>query len=82
MPQRPRNFKLTFNLVERLIASLFYATSGLAAQKGMLTSKSSVAQFYFRHAYIEFSDASSVANAMVLNESLFRGRLLQVSPLI
>jgi polyadenylate-binding protein 2 len=30
-------------------------------------------------AYVEFADASSVANAMVLNESLFRGRMLQIS---
>lgn len=33
-----------------------------------------------RFAYIEFADKSSVDNAMVLNESLFKGRLLQVTP--
>ncbi|KAK9768089.1 hypothetical protein K7432_001536 [Basidiobolus ranarum] len=32
------------------------------------------------YAYIEFADTSSVTNAMVLNESLFRGRLLKVTP--
>ncbi|KAF9577843.1 cytoplasmic RNA-binding protein [Lunasporangiospora selenospora] len=32
------------------------------------------------YAYVEFSDASSVANAMVLNESLFRARLIKVTP--
>ena len=31
------------------------------------------------HAYVEFSDASSVASALVLNESNFKGRQLQVS---
>lgn len=30
-------------------------------------------------AYVEFADQSLVANAMVLNESLFRGRLIKVS---
>ncbi|WFD27236.1 hypothetical protein MNAN1_002232 [Malassezia nana] len=30
-------------------------------------------------AYVEFADPSFVENAMVLNESLFRGRLLKVS---
>lgn len=31
------------------------------------------------YAYVEFADPSLVANAMVLNESLFRGRLIKVS---
>ena len=30
-------------------------------------------------AYIEFSEEEAVANALVLNESLFRGRQLKVS---
>ena len=30
------------------------------------------------YAYVEFADASSVANAMVLNDSLFRARLIKV----
>jgi hypothetical protein len=33
---------------------------------------------YIRFAYIEFVDKESVANAMVLNESLFRGRQIKV----
>lgn len=32
-----------------------------------------------RYAYVEFAESSSVTNAMVLNESLFRGRQLSVS---
>ncbi|ORZ27858.1 hypothetical protein BCR41DRAFT_299149, partial [Lobosporangium transversale] len=32
------------------------------------------------YAYVEFADPSSVANAMVLNESLFRSRLIKVTP--
>ncbi|KAF8930499.1 cytoplasmic RNA-binding protein [Haplosporangium gracile] len=32
------------------------------------------------YAYVEFADASSVANAMVLNDSLFRARLIKVTP--
>ncbi|KAK3820418.1 MAG: hypothetical protein J3Q66DRAFT_399800 [Benniella sp.] len=32
------------------------------------------------YAYVEFADASSVGNAMVLNESLFRARLIKVTP--
>ncbi|KAF9434257.1 cytoplasmic RNA-binding protein [Entomortierella beljakovae] len=32
------------------------------------------------YAYVEFADASSVDNAMVLNESLFRARLIKVTP--
>ncbi|KAF9114583.1 cytoplasmic RNA-binding protein [Mortierella sp. AM989] len=32
------------------------------------------------YAYVEFADSSSVANAMVLNESLFRARLIKVTP--
>eukprot|EP00842_Homolaphlyctis_polyrhiza_P000954 jgi/Hompol1/185/HPOL_000787-RA len=31
-------------------------------------------------AYLEFADAASVANALVLTDSLFKGRLLKVSP--
>jgi len=31
------------------------------------------------YAYVEFAESSSVTNAMVLNESLFRGRQLSVS---
>lgn len=30
-------------------------------------------------AYVEFSDPSLVSNAMAMNESLFRGRLIKVS---
>jgi len=33
-------------------------------------------------AYVEFADPSFVENAMVLNESLFRGRLLKVRGLL
>ncbi|KAF9180635.1 cytoplasmic RNA-binding protein [Haplosporangium sp. Z 767] len=32
------------------------------------------------YAYVEFADPSSVTNAMVLDESLFRARLLKVTP--
>jgi len=32
------------------------------------------------YAYVEFADPSHVANAMALNESLFRNRLLKVTP--
>jgi len=32
-----------------------------------------------RYAYVEFSEPSLVANALVLNESVFRGRNLKVS---
>jgi hypothetical protein len=31
-----------------------------------------------RYAYVEFSEPSLVANALVLNESVFRGRNLKV----
>lgn len=31
------------------------------------------------YAYVEFSDPSLVANAMAMNESLFRGRLIKVT---
>ncbi|KDN47980.1 RNA-binding domain-containing protein [Tilletiaria anomala UBC 951] len=31
------------------------------------------------YAYVEFSDSSLVANAMLMNESLFRGRLIKVT---
>ncbi|KAG0302828.1 cytoplasmic RNA-binding protein [Dissophora globulifera] len=32
------------------------------------------------YAYVEFADPASVANAMILNESLFRARLIKVTP--
>ncbi|KAI5479284.1 hypothetical protein MNV49_003802 [Pseudohyphozyma bogoriensis] len=32
------------------------------------------------YAYVEFADPSLVANAVLLNESMFRGRLLKVTP--
>jgi polyadenylate-binding protein 2 len=31
------------------------------------------------YAYLEFADEESVANAVLLNETLFRGRLLKVT---
>lgn len=34
-----------------------------------------------RYAYVEFADPTIVQNALVLNESMFRGRLLSVCPL-
>lgn len=34
--------------------------------------------FLRRYAYVEFADPSLVANAVLLNESMFRGRLLKV----
>ena len=34
-----------------------------------------------RYAYVEFTEPHLVAQALVLNESLFRGRNLKVSPL-
>ena len=33
-----------------------------------------------RYAYVEFAESSIVQNALVLNESMFRGRLLMASP--
>lgn len=33
-----------------------------------------------RYAYVEFTEPSLVAQALVLNESIFRGRNLKVSP--
>lgn len=35
-----------------------------------------------RYAYVEFADPSLVANAMVMNESLFRGRLIKVGSIM
>lgn len=32
----------------------------------------------FSYAYVEFAEPSLVANAVLLNESMFRGRLLKV----
>lgn len=34
----------------------------------------------YRYAYVEFAEPSLVANAVLLNESMFRGRLLKVTP--
>ena len=36
-------------------------------------------KFANSYAYVEFADPSLVANAMVLNESLFRGRLIKIT---
>lgn len=33
----------------------------------------------YRYAYVEFSEPSLVAQALILNESVFRGRNLKVS---
>lgn len=33
-----------------------------------------------RYAYVEFAEPSLVAQAVLLNESMFRGRLLKVTP--
>ena len=35
----------------------------------------------FRFAYIEFSDKESVRTSLALDESLFRGRQIKVSPI-
>lgn len=34
---------------------------------------------YCRYAYVEFTEPNLVGNAVVLNESIFRGRSLKVS---
>jgi hypothetical protein len=36
-------------------------------------------KFGYRYAYVEFAEPSLVAQALVLNESVFRGRNLKVS---
>ncbi len=37
-----------------------------------------IQSIYFRFAYIEFADKDSVANALLLNETTFKGRQLKV----
>jgi polyadenylate-binding protein 2 len=36
--------------------------------------------FHFRYAYVEFAEPGFINAAVALNESLFRGRLLKVTP--
>jgi RNA recognition motif-containing protein len=50
-------------LVARSLASLFARFTHLSSSS---------------YAYVEFADPSLVANAVLLNESMFRGRLLKV----
>ncbi len=37
-------------------------------------------QAMFRYAYVEFTEPSLVAQALVLNESVFKGRNIKVTP--
>lgn len=39
----------------------------------------SVCIFFFRFAYIEFTDQESVRTAMALDETMFRGRVIKVN---
>lgn len=36
--------------------------------------------FFYRYAYVEFTEPSLVAQALVLNESVFKGRNIKVTP--
>jgi hypothetical protein len=56
-------------------------TKKLKKKKEKRTKKVKYGCYIYRFAYVEFVDKESVANATVLNESLFRGRQIKV-PLI
>ena len=81
MPLRLKKYRHIFRAAAASIGSPFCATSSLVTQKG-----ESYWLFHFRaanndsvsFAYVEFSDPLFVQHAMVLNESLFRGRLIKV----
>lgn len=84
-----------FRVVAISTASPFFATNLLDIPKGrsarnfrgapspspalISLSHFSLLGILSRYAYVEFADASLVSNAMVLNESLFRGRLIKVT---
>jgi hypothetical protein len=83
MDHPPKKSKHISSLAAQSTESLFYVISGLDIRKG--TFHLSQAWHHFReahfsssYAYVEFTEASAVANALVLNESLFRGRPLKV----
>lgn len=81
---RRRRFRVTLLRAVPSIASLSSSTSSpdpkgelwpLRVQRNPLIPPSCD-----RYAYVEFAEPSLVANAVLLNESLFRGRLLKVCP--
>jgi len=82
MPLRLKRYRHIFRAVAALIGSPFCATSSLAIQKGELQLVHLLwwppQTVFVRFAYVEFSDPLFVQHAMVLNESLFRGRLIKV----
>ena len=47
----------------------------------LCSASDKVAVTLFRFAYIEFSDKESVRTSLALDESLFRGRQIKVSPI-
>jgi hypothetical protein len=63
-----------------LAHSFFCSLPGksLAARGGMDWL---IGMFFCRYAYVEFSDPALVAQALVLNDSMFRGRQLKVATL-
>jgi hypothetical protein len=58
-----------------MIRSISHGQEGKLASGCVLTSHASCS-----FAYVEFSDKGSVDNALVLDESVFRGRQLKVMP--
>lgn len=56
------------------IGHMVHTSDGFEGERQVLT-----VLCYYRYAYVEFAEPSLVAQALVLNESVFRGRNLKVS---
>jgi hypothetical protein len=60
---------------------LQYSVTKQAIQKGLFSlSEFGMLIDWGSFAYVEFSDMEAVSNAMMLNESDFKGRQLKVTP--
>ena len=71
-------------LVVQLTESLLSRTNSLG-QKGLIVPYLALKLVLLilnpsSYAYVEFSEAGAISNALLLNDSLIRGRLLRVNP--
>lgn len=75
-----KKFKRTSSRVGQSTASQFSVINSLAILKGMFEAslKNNQTLTFFRYAYVEFAEPAHVQHAVVLNDSMFRGRLIKV----
>lgn len=80
MEPRRKKYRHIFSLAARSIALLSYVIDlrGILKGKPKFLLRLLVRSILLRYAYVEFAEPTHVQHAVVLNESMFRGRLIKV----